>query len=68
MYELVYILFYYCILLSLLHCYKRYISPVTMPAAYQQQTVNQSLGEDQQSRVEYEYTQIELISEKGDKE
>jgi hypothetical protein len=48
MYELVYILFYYCILLSLLYCYKRY--------------------KEQQSRVEYEYTQIELISEKGDKE
>ena len=51
MYELLYILFYYCILLSFLYCYKRHISP-----DYRQPLRR----EEEQNRVEYDYKEIEM--------
>jgi len=56
MYELLYILLYYLIVLSLLYCYKRYISPV-----YRQPL----LREEDQHLTEYEYRQIEMTDING---
>ena len=50
------ILLYYCIVLSVLYCYKRYISP-----DYRQPL----LREEDHTLIEYEYRQLEMTDMNG---